>query len=217
MIERLDWEVTLGRVILLTGSPASGKSSLRKGLLDAFEDVVGVDYGQELLAMKEEEGLKLTYEALRQHSATVIQRDHVFALDERVIARVQALRQNSTLVLDSHAVTRESYGFRAIPFSATQIQRLAPDDIIVLRCDPEITLARIQADGAGRRPVTIELAREHQTLQEAIALSYAIQAGCPIHIIDTTSKNQEEVLHEASSIISDLGAKPKEIARPNLA
>lgn len=201
----------MGQVILLTGSPATGKSSLRKGLFDAFEDVVEVDYGQELLAMKEEEGLKLTYEDLRQNPAAVIRRDHVVALDERVIARVQTLRQNSTLVLDSHAVTREAYGFRAIPFSATQIQRLAPSAIIVLRCDPEVILARIEANGAGRRPVTIELAREHQTLQEAIAVAYAIQAGCPIYMIDTSSKNQEEVLHEASNIITDLGVKPKQI------
>jgi adenylate kinase len=72
-------------------------------------------------------------------------------------------------------------------------------------------LARIEANGAGRRPVTIELAREHQTLQEAIAVAYAIQAGCPIYMIDTSSKNQEEVLHEASNIITDLGVKPKQI------
>ena len=196
----------MGKVILLTGSPASGKSSLRARLSLAFKDFVGVDYGQELLLMKEEEGQKLTYEQLRDGSATVIQHRHVFDLDERVISRIEQLRVTSTILLDSHAVTRETYGFRAIPFSSSQLRRLAFDAIIVLRCDPEITLQRIAIDAAGRRPVTTELAREHQSLQESIALSYAIEAGCPIYVIDTTALDREEVFRQASTIIEQLGA-----------
>ena len=158
--------------------------------------------------MKAEEGNELSYDELRQRSSQVIGPEHVVTLDERIIASVLARRGTTNIIIDSHAVTRESYGFRAIPFSASQIQRLSLDAIISLRCDPQIIVSRIAADPAGRRDVTIELAREHQTLQGSVAVNYAILCGCPIYIVDTTLLDHKGVFVEASKILNGFGMRP---------
>ncbi len=196
----------MGIVVLLTGSPATGKSTLRKALTKMFTNVVEIDYGQELIAAKERQhGTSLTYRELRQMSADVIHSGDVATLDEQIIARISELRPSASIIIDSHAVTRETYGFRAIPFSISQVQRLAFDCVILLRCNPVTTLMRLKNDADGRQNVTEELAREHQTLQEAVALNYAITSGSPIFILDTSDGSQDVIVQQASKILVGLG------------
>lgn len=202
----------MGKVVMLTGSPASGKSTLRRSLLTAFSNLVGVDYGEELLRIKAEQGHSLTYGALRTGSGQIVQPVDVTNLDEHVISLIQRQRHEKDFLLDSHAVTRESYGFRAVPFSAEQLQRLNFDIIVVLRCDPEITVARIAKEADGRRDVTIELAREHQAMQESLALLYSVLCGCPIYVFDTGVLDATAVFTAVVELLSSRGLNPANTA-----
>jgi adenylate kinase len=168
--------------------------------------LAALDYGQLLIAQKVAEGVSLSYDELRDRSASVIAPSNVRNLDEEVIAKISQMRVDSDVILDSHAVTRETYGFRAVPFSLDQLRRLALDGVMVLRCDAEVLLTRMDKDRQGRRQVTAELAREHQLLQEGIGVSYAIACGCPIYVLDTTELTQDEVLANASEILVGMGA-----------
>lgn len=126
-------------------------------------------------------------------------------MDTRIIAEISELRKSSDVIIDSHALTREEYGFRAIPFSAHHLSALQLDALLVLRCDPEVLLARVAADRGGRREMSVELAREIQLLQESVCLNYAVQCGCPFHVIDTSKKTKEEVESIALGIMSMVG------------
>lgn len=196
----------MGKVILLTGAPATGKSTLRRGLTTHFSSLKPFDYGQLLIARKaRSSGTELAYSELRQRSSEIVQAEDVKSLDEEVISEINRLREKSDVILDSHAVTREKYGFRAVPFSSEQLSRLRFDAVLVLRCDPDETLRRIQHAPDGRRQVTLELAREHQHLQETVALTYSIACGCPFFVIDTTSKNEADVEAEATLLLQGVG------------
>src|ERR1700756_4199882 len=146
----------MGKVILLTGAPGTGKSTLRRSLESRISGLQHFDYGELLLRRKEQEGVVLRYEELREQSSSVISPKDVLDTDEWVAAEIGMLRTTCDVIIDSHALTREDYGFRAIPYSTHQLNAIKFDAIIALRCAPETLIARVAIDPGGRRGLTVE-------------------------------------------------------------
>ncbi len=130
-------------------------------------------------------------------------------MDAKVIAQISELRKSSDIIIDSHALTREEYGLRAIPFSLQHLSALQLDALLVLRCDPEVLFARVAANREGRREMSVELAREIQLLQESLCLNYAVVCGCPFYVIDTTKRAADEVKLTVLPILSKVGLSVK--------
>lgn len=198
----------MGKVILLTGAPSTGKSTLRRNLVARIHGLTDFDYGELLRQKKAREGTSITYEQLRHQSASVIHPADVASLDEELIAQVAQLRLSSHIIIDSHAVTRESYGFRAVPFSHEQLRRLQLDGVLALRCSIDTVLGRIAAAPEGRREVSPDLAAEHQVLQECVGMIYAVICGCPIYILDVTNLDEEGAAARATEVIVKMGVTP---------
>ena len=196
----------MGKVILLTGAPGTGKSTLRQSLESCIPSLQHFDYGELLLRRKEQEGIQLSYEQLREQSASVITPEDVSNTDEWVAAEIGRLRATCDVIIDSHALTREDYGFRAIPYTVHQLNEIQFDAIIALRCDPEILITRVAADPKGRRGLTVELAREIQVLQEALGLHYAVASGCTAFVIDASERTAAEVRALAVRLLRQIGA-----------
>jgi adenylate kinase len=195
----------MGKVVLLTGAPGVGKSTLRSALSRRVPGLQAFDYGELLLERKAAEGVQIEYQELREKSSGLISPADVGSVDDWVIKRISELRQHSDVVLDSHALTAETYGLRAVPFSAGQLQRLKLDAVLVLRSDPAVLLRRAQQKPDGRRDVPEDLMRELQILQSSVGISYAIACGCPIFFIDTTQRGQEEVVEVAMAVLATVG------------
>ena len=79
--------------------------------------------------------------------------------------------------------------------------------MISLRADPVELVGHTKADPGGRRELTVEMAREIQTLQESLCLTYLVLSGCPTFIIDTTRTSPDEVTHAALQILKKLGVQ----------
>jgi adenylate kinase len=103
-------------VAYLTGPPASGKTSLARGLGE--KGIAVFSYSQQLgLHIAAKRASSLTHEQLRERSASVVTREDVDEVDQQLVDFIRSERSTRPVIIDSHAVTREPYGFRVLPFA----------------------------------------------------------------------------------------------------
>lgn len=189
------------QVLYLTGAPAAGKSSATRLLRDMLTSVSVFEYGERLTALISERCGGLAQDQLREHSAQIVTHDDIRELDRRLIAFVETARQEGPVVIDSHAVTKESYGFRVTPYSLSELALVRPSAIGVLYTPPETTLRRIASDPGGRPMVTTWEADFHTQLQAGVAVTYAIGLGVPLYFIDS-SATREKVAQKLLDILT---------------
>jgi adenylate kinase len=182
----------MGSVIYLTGAPATGKSTLCQQLVAEVPDLKLFCYGVELRDLvNRRDAASITETGIRQRSGAVVRPEDVRELDDRLIAWVADERTRNPIVIDSHPVTKEAYGFRVTAFSAEQVRQLAPDAIVCLYTAPEELERRIRANPRGRPlPSLYELAL-HTQAQIDIAVQYGVLLGKPCYLVDSARPHAE--------------------------
>ncbi|GGA90121.1 AAA family ATPase [Puia dinghuensis] len=180
-------------LIYLTGSPASGKSSLSSEIQrEREEGVVVFEYGKELTLYLKAKGAQLHSQTeLREKSAAVVTKDDINALDNRLLDFANFHRHTKHVIVDSHAVTKEAYGYRILPFSAEQMKVLNPQKIIVLYAESEVIINRISANSQGRPPISPFEADMHTFMQAAVAINYGMMLHAPIYYLDSAQPLKE--------------------------
>ena len=190
-------------VVYLTGAPAAGKTTVVEHLKRTISPIEVFSYGQELTAfLAKKTGAPLQQAELRTRSSQAITPEDIEALDSILMERVAEHRSRTNFVIDTHAVTKEPYGFRATPFSLTQLGDLRPTKIVVLYTSPEVALSRIGADPAGRPAITAFESGFHSALQASVAISYGTSLGIPVHFLDS-GKEMPELLDWFKRHIND--------------
>lgn len=176
----------MAKVIYLTGAPASGKSSTTRMLAERVPGLQVWEYGARLTehVRTRVDGVA-SQDELRTRSSGIVTPADVDEVDDALIAFVGEHRERSNVLIDSHAVTKEEYGYRITPFSLARFAQLAPDEIWVLYASPEESRRRIEADGGGRPMVTVEEARTHTLLRSSVAATYGMSLGRPVYLFDT--------------------------------
>lgn len=177
----------VGQVIYLTGSPASGKSTLCEHLEKTVPNLEVYSYSKLLRDyVNRRSGAAVDEVDIRQQSANLITREDVEAVDLWLIEQIRLNRINRHIIIDSHPVTKENYGFRVTAFSPEQLRQLDPDLIICLYVAPDVTRKRITADAAGRPlPTDFELGL-HADLQTSLSTQYAFVLGKPCYLLDSS-------------------------------
>jgi adenylate kinase len=174
------------QVIYLTGAPATGKSTLMASLAGKLAPLVSFSYSKELADyVSRRDRTTYTQDDMRRHSASVITPEDVLAVDGKLIKLVADRRNSCHLVIDSHAVTKEAYGFRVTAFKAEQIEAIRPTMIVVLYASPEVLIERIRRNEQGRPVPSPYEAMFHSDLQGAVALIYGIRVGVPVYFFDS--------------------------------
>jgi len=182
-------------VIYLTGAPATGKSTLTRNLGLAFPGLVPFVYSERLrdFLSRKANGPNVDEAEIRRLSASIVSPQDIQDLDSELIELVRSIRGSRSVLIDSHAVTKESYGFRVTAFSTETLMRLDPDVIVCLYASSETILARIHADARGRPTVTAEEASMHTQLQATLAIQYGTILGRPVYMIDSAVSERDLV------------------------
>jgi adenylate kinase len=190
------------KVVLLTGAPASGKSTLARILSDHVFPSLCFDFGRLILQRSE---LHVEYEQLRSRSNEFARPPLVASVDDYLVAEVTTKRLNVNIFIDSHAVTREQFGFRVTPSSLDVLQQLQLDCVVVLDCPAEERVRRISESPEGRLCVTVAEAQHHQALQEAVALTYGVITPCPVFVVEASEEPVALARRIAAQVFTPLG------------
>lgn len=173
-------------VIYLTGAPATGKSSLARNLASSVDGLLKLSYS-ELLATyicRRTPDCKLNESNLRSQSAKLITRADVEAVDKELLELVAQERTLRPIVIDSHPVTKEEFGFRVTPFRRDQLLALRPDVILCLYLSPEDLEKRIRENPMGRPLPPKNEIDLHTNLQGALAVQYGFLLDCPVYLLN---------------------------------
>lgn len=182
------------KVIYLTGAPAAGKSSTTQLLAKQCPSLVVWEYGSELTKfIKLKRGGVEDQNDLRKKSSKSASSADIAELDEKLLKFVKERRGFAPVLIDSHPVTKEEFGFRITAFSLAQIQSLSPDEIWLLYASPSETRRRIKADPGGRPLISLEQARMHTALQASVAANYGAALGKPVYLFDTEMPREQLV------------------------
>lgn len=180
------------KVIYLTGAPAAGKSSTTRMMSKRLPGLLVWEYGARLTDhVKAKVADVAGQDDLRARSAGVVTPEDVAEVDQALLAFVEEHRSSNHVLIDSHPVTKEVYGYRITAFSLQQFQALRPDEIWVLYASPEETVRRIAANAGGRPMVTEEEARAHTLLQASVAATYGMSLRCAVYLFDTAAPHDE--------------------------
>lgn len=171
-------------IIYLTGMPATGKSSVTSIIAQRSRDIKIVRYSEVLREyLKKIDGIDYTIQDLREKSSQIVFPEHIISLDDLVVQQIEESAANH-VILESHAVTIEKYGYRATPFSEDTLKRLHPDLILVLYDKPANLQCRILSDAQGRQLQDTDTIAYGQSLQASLALQYSVLLGTEICFLD---------------------------------
>ena len=185
----------MSNVIYLTGAPATGKSTLTAGMQAAIPELEVFAYSQVLrtyiahrLAQEH-----LSEDEIRAKSADIVSREDVKAVDELLMNRVANVRDLKPIVIDSHAVTKESFGFRVTPFELADLRQLNPDVILCLYLDSKAIAERISSNPMGRPMPSLFELDMHCFVQSTLAVQYGVALGKPTYLVDSSIAKDELV------------------------
>jgi adenylate kinase len=190
-------------VVYLTGAPASGKTTLCKRLQAEVRPLEVYHYSALLvdhIRSSRADLTDLSEDDLRERSATLITPEDVAAVDRRLIEMVHQRRLDSHVIIDSHAVTKESYGYRVTPFAISMLQALQPTLIAMLYAEAHEIDRRIARSSGGRPAVSKFEADLHIALQAQVAVSYGLQLGLPVYVFDSTGSVEQASVNLASKL-----------------
>ena len=190
-------------IIYLTGSPASGKTTLAEQLVSRITNLVHFRFGR-VLTDTINQNHNITQEQLRTSTAHISSPDIVNIVNEKAISICNENRENGNVIIDTHAVTTENNGFRITPMSIKQINRLDPDIFVCLTAKPSVRRARVATSAEGRPYLNEEQLRLQAQLQESLVVNYSSALGKPSYFMNNETKaNLEAITTEILKLIGD--------------
>ncbi|MCM5559313.1 AAA family ATPase [Pleomorphomonas sp. JP5] len=176
----------MSKVIYLTGAPASGKTTTVDEIEKRKESLFVWRYSKRLIEYMEiKYRSAFSHENLRSLSSAAVSAQDIADLDVMMIDFIRDSRAYGDVIIDSHAISYEVYGFRSTSFSINVITQLQINEIWVLFASPETIVSRTAVESKGRRIVTLEEARMMTELQSSLALTYGVVCGCPVYFFNT--------------------------------
>ncbi|WP_457614649.1 adenylate kinase [Methanopyrus sp.] len=191
----------MGHVIVATGVPGVGATTVTT---EAVKDLPGyehVNYGDVMLEIAKEEGLVEHRDEIRKLPAE--KQREIQRLAARRIAKMAEEREG--IIVDTHCTIKTPAGY--LPgLPVWVLEELRPDVIVLIEADPDEIMMRRVRDSEERqrdydRAHEIE---EHQRMNRMAAMAYAALTGATVKIIENHDGRLEEAVQEFVETVRSL-------------
>jgi adenylate kinase len=183
-------------IVVLAGIPGTGSTTVLNKVLEDV-DYVNINYGNVMFDIASEKGLVESRDDMRKLNPD-IQKD----VQKQAAEKIHEMAQNDNVIIDTHCTIKTPKGFLpGLPIWV--LEQLQPTQFILIEAEPsEIMYRRMNDDTRVR---DIEYADEidlHQSMSRATAMSYAVQTGCTVAIVQNNDNGLDKAVSEIVDILS---------------
>lgn len=179
--------------VFLTGSPATGKSTLCQLLAEQDERIRLFLFGENMEEHLTSIGKRAQLREMRQGTLPIVSSDDIDAVCSQLLDWLSRHEDGSVSIIDSHQVTIESHGVSLRPFDDNVLGQMHIDQVWVTVTEPQIAISRMSSDGKGRKVPSDFLATVHDGAQMALAVRYSAIWSCPVHFIQNSGTKAQLV------------------------
>lgn len=188
----------MSKVVVVTGIPGVGKTTVLDGALEQAnkegENFTCVNYGDAMFEIVKKEGLAEKRDEMRKLP------DDVQKKVQKQAAKEIAQREGNKIV-DTHCTIKTPKGY--LPgLPEWVLKEIGLTQFVLIEADPKEIAKRRSGDKSRQRDEEFEVSiDEHQKMNRAISMSYAMYSGAPVMIIENA---------ELEKAVSDLAEALKD-------
>ncbi len=190
----------MGRVVVVTGVPGSGKSTVVQEALKQLKaqdvEYEFMNYGDVMLElMREREGVTDRDEMRKAPTGTYRE------IQREAGKRIARTAQRKFVLVDTHCLIKKPEGYYpGLP--RWVIEELNPESIVIVEATPEEVARRRAKDTTRRRDKELlDEVVEHQLLNRATATAYAALTGATVRIIHNRDGKLSEAVKEMVEVL----------------
>jgi adenylate kinase len=187
-------------VVVVTGAPGSGKSTVVNGALKKLKEL-GVNYelknyGDEMLELMRERHGVTDRDEMRK-----VPTESYREVQREAAKRIAKAAEKSPVLVDTHCLVRKPEGYYpGLP--RWVLEELKPSLIIVVESSAWEIEGRRAKDGSRKRDrEVLQEVEEHQQLNRAVAMAYATISGAAVRVIQNRDKRFNEAVEEMVSAL----------------
>ncbi len=175
---------------LVTGVPGIGKSTICSTLAEGQPDRYRhVSFGRLILEALTDHGVTgVSEQDLRRRATELVTKQVLKSATALLAALVDRATDHEWLLIDSHAVSQDWYGYRATPDGSDYFAIFTYAAVVQLFAESTVVLERGAASTSGRYASTPGQLDLHFQLQAAVSISYGAQSACPVFFVDAAGE-----------------------------
>lgn len=192
----------MGRVIVVTGIPGTGKTTVCNEALRLAEQtrkkIQAVNYGSIMVELSRSRGKSLHRDELRR-SGLAFQRD-LQAEAAKIIAK-KTDEVEDDIIVDTHMSIKTANGYLAgLPFHVLQL--LNPDMFVLVEAEPHEVLSRRFRDKTRKRDKVLEdEIMEEFLFSRLMAVACAVLTGASVKMVRNPAGKQADAAEEILKLL----------------